>query len=156
MRIRAIVLRRIVLVGVLAAGLLVLPLAGPAAAKPTTLSGATTLFTVMTGAQENPAADPDGFGIAIVRVNPSTGQICYLLAVARIAPATLAHIHRGPRGVNGPVVVPLEAPTSGFAADCTTAAPALAADIAGRPNQYYVNVHNANFPGGAVRGQLHR
>ncbi len=29
-----------------------------------------------------------------------------------------------------------------------------AADIATHPEDYYVNVHNAEFPGGAVRGQL--
>ena len=32
----------------------------------------------------------------------------------------------------------------------------LAEAIAADPRGYYVNVHNAEFPGGAIRGQLRR
>ena len=35
-----------------------------------------------------------------------------------------------------------------------SADPALLAQIVANPGQYYVNVHNARFPGGALRCQL--
>ena len=33
---------------------------------------------------------------------------------------------------------------------------ALLRDIRDDPRRFYVNIHNATFPGGAIRGQLHR
>ncbi len=35
-----------------------------------------------------------------------------------------------------------------------TADPAVLAQIEANPSGYYVNLHNARFPGGAIRGQL--
>jgi len=32
----------------------------------------------------------------------------------------------------------------------------LLMDIIQHPQDYYVNVHTADFPGGAIRGQLHK
>ena len=37
---------------------------------------------------------------------------------------------------------------------CTTTTAAIAAAIQKTPSAYYVNVHNAKYPGGALRGQL--
>jgi hypothetical protein len=70
-------------------------------------------------------------------------------------PAIAAHIHAGSADVAGPVVVPLVAPDeTGLARGCTTADPALIKAIRQDPEEYYVNVHTTDFPGGAVRGQL--
>jgi hypothetical protein len=113
------------------------------------------LATIMTGGQEFPGpGDPDGVGLAGFVISVERGRICYALAVKRIDPATVAHIHPGAAGTAAPPVVDLVPPTRGFSAACATVDPALAADIAHRPDQYYVNVHNAAFPGGAIRGQL--
>ena len=113
------------------------------------------LATTMTGAAEIPGpGDPDGTGTATLTVNPGLGQICYELTVAGIAPATAAHIHVGPVGVAGPVVVPLAAPTDGTVSACAEVDRELALAILKHPADYYVNVHNADFPAGAVRGQL--
>jgi hypothetical protein len=98
--------------------------------------------------------DPDGIGVAGVAIFPRRNLICYTVAVRNIAQATLAHIHNAPAGVNGPVVVDFIAPSRGFSADCVSDPDAAA--IAANPANYYVNVHNADFPGGAIRGQLRR
>lgn len=99
--------------------------------------------------------DPNGRGEAYV-FSTGGGVICYVIEVSKIGPATAAHIHEAAAGSNGPVVVTLSAPTNGSSAGCIDTGDAdLAADIALRESSnYYVNVHNAEFPGGAVRAQL--
>jgi hypothetical protein len=50
--------------------------------------------------------------------------------------------------------VGLDTPKGGSAKGCKTADAAVVKDIMGNPANYYVNVHNAAYPKGAVRGQL--
>ena len=99
--------------------------------------------------------DPNGRGEAYV-FSTGGGVVCYVLEVDKIAPATAAHIHEASAGDNGPVVITLSAPTNGSSAGCIDTGDAdLAADITLRESsEYYVNVHNADYPGGAVRAQL--
>jgi len=125
-----------------------------AAASPAVAASGRKLSTVLTGAAEVGGGDPDGTGVAALRVNPGTGEICYTITVANLDPVTAAHIHNAPVGVNGPIVVPLSAPTSGSVTACTTVDPLLARDIVRHSGDYYVNVHTTAFPAGAVRGQL--
>ena len=106
--------------------------------------------------------DPNGRGEAYVfGIDGDPTTLCYILTVDKIAPATAAHIHEAVAGENGPVVVTLAAPADGNAADCLTegesgkfAEGQTVADILANPQNYYVNVHNAEYPGGAIRGQL--
>lgn len=105
------------------------------------------------GEVPNPG-DPDGYGTAFITFNQGQGEVCWELDVADIASATGAHIHRGSAGVAGPVVIPLSAPASGSSSGCTSADPALIKEIRQNPSGFYVNVHNADFPAGAIRGQL--
>jgi hypothetical protein len=65
-----------------------------------------------------------------------------------------AHIHKGKPGVAGPVVVPLGAAFR--KSGCTTARAAVTAAIVRTPGAYYVNIHTAKYPAGAIRGQLAR
>jgi hypothetical protein len=120
------------------------------------------LSATLLGANEVPGpGDPDGSGSALV--NPSDSQVCWTVSWADIATPTRAHIHQAPAGVAGPIVVPFfEAPNglpatvdsvSGCTADVD---PDLVRSILANPSGFYVNVHNAEFPGGAIRGQLHR
>ncbi|HEX6292564.1 MAG TPA: CHRD domain-containing protein [Herpetosiphonaceae bacterium] len=117
--------------------------------------GGRPFSTTLTGAAEVPGpGDPDGSGTATLTLNPGQGEICYELTVTGIAPARAAHIHVGGADVAGPVVVPLAAPTSGVSSGCATVDRDLILAIIMNPELYYVNVHNAEFPAGALRGQL--
>jgi hypothetical protein len=51
-------------------------------------------------------------------------------------------------------VVPLEPPSDGASDACAAVERELALAILHDPANYYVNVHNAEFPAGALRGQL--
>jgi hypothetical protein len=122
----------------------------------------------LSGANEVPPADPDGRGLALVETGRT--RVCFAVAWTRIAPPIFAHIHAGPVGVNGPVVVlffdvPELAGAPNAALPDTISAvagcvggqdPALLRDIRRHPRQYYSNVHNLDFPAGAIRGQLRR
>ena len=145
----------------LLAAIAALAIAGPASAAKLGGAGADQggrqLTTTLTGAEEVPVpGDPDGIGFATVTVNPGQGVLCYELSVSGIAPATAAHIHEAPPGVAGPVVVTLEAPTDGSSGGCIDVGRVLAKEILKDPADYYVNVHTAEYPAGALRGQLSR
>jgi hypothetical protein len=67
-----------------------------------------------------------------------------------VDPIFAAHIHIAPSTAPGPIVVPLN-PYSG---GCTAVSRELALALITDPDSYYVNVHNASYPAGALRGQL--
>ena len=116
-------------------------------------AGGRPFTTTLTGAAEVPGpGDPDGTGTATVRVNPGLRTVCWTITVSDVEPITAAHIHVGSPTEAGPVVVPLN-PYSG---GCTQVSRELALAIIRNPGAYYVNVHNAPYPAGALRGQLSR
>ena len=112
--------------------------------------------TTLTGAAEIPGpGDHDGSGTAKIWLNRGQGEVCFELTVSGVDPIAAAHIHAAPAGIAGPVVVPLNPPpTSGSSSGCVSANRDLINAIIQSPEQYYVNVHNAAFPAGALRGQL--
>jgi hypothetical protein len=141
--------------------------------------GATILLTShLTGSQEVPPTGSAGTGDSVVTVDTVAMTLMVNLTFSGIsAPASMAHIHCcAPPGVNAIVAVPFvnfpnaTAGTYTNTFDLTSAAtynPAyitaqggtvagaeaalLAAMTAGLT---YDNIHNANFPGGEIRGQL--
>ena len=115
------------------------------------------LSATMTGEEEVPPGDPDGTGSAHFTFNQGLGEVCFELVVDDIEAATAAHIHAAPAGSPGPVVIPLTAPATGSSSGCVTDVDReLIKAIRQNPQNYYVNVHNAEYPPGAVRGQLSR
>jgi hypothetical protein len=114
--------------------------------------GGSTLMATLTPE----GANTTGSGAARLVLNPEQQKICFAIHVSGIAlPATAAHIHRGATGVIGPIVVHLTPPNAqGVSAGCTSVSHDLIAAILQHPADYYVNVHNAPYPDGAVRGQL--
>ena len=118
-------------------------------------TAATKLKATLRGANEKPSAPAANRGRAELRLNPTTGRVCWEFALTRIdGKPNQAHIHKGGKSVSGPVVVPLGGTYK--RQGCTTAAKALVRSIVNRPGAYYVNVHNAKHPAGAMRGQLVR
>jgi CHRD domain-containing protein len=117
------------------------------------------LVAELSGAEEVPGpGDEDGTGRA--KVTLGEDEACFKIRWEDIGAPTAAHIHEGEEGVAGPIVVPLFVGTSPLpdtitkVAGCAPADPAVIDAIEDDPGAYYVNVHNADFPGGAIRGQL--
>ncbi|HEY0520989.1 MAG TPA: CHRD domain-containing protein [Ilumatobacteraceae bacterium] len=131
----------------------------------------TPLVARMTGAQEVPNStpgaqtqDPDGLGSAAVTfdLGATPADVCWDLTYTGLTGTPIAaHIH-GPAapGVTAPVVIgftPFTTLTPTGASSCrnlTAGEATIAADIVAHPENYYVNVHTTDFPGGAIRGQL--
>jgi hypothetical protein len=136
-----------------AAAALVIPSVASAVRRP--------LFAALNGQNEvgqdgrKGAGDRNGGGSFSAVIDGR--ELCYGLAVRDIQDPIAAHIHRGGRNVNGPIVVTLTAPDSGDPGSsnaCTTLSGSLVRAIRRNPGRYYVNVHTDDFPDGAVRGQL--
>jgi hypothetical protein len=111
--------------------------------------------TTLTGLNETRSfGDPDGTGILKFTLKTDEGKFCYELNVSNISDPTSATLNFGARDINGAVLTTLTAPTKGSSADCVTLDAEKMADIVKNPGSYYVNVLNAEFPEGAIRGQL--
>ena len=119
----------------------------------TALAATASLTASVNGANEVGGGDATATGTVAVTVNTTSGQVCATVK-SDIAGAVAMHIHQGAAGVNGPVVVPLDATKINGAASCATATVALAGQIAANPAGFYFNIHTPAFPGGAIRGQL--
>jgi len=137
----------------------------------------------LSGDEEVPARTTLAQGEAIFHLSKDGTALHYQLIVANIDNVVASHIHVGPAGVNGPVVVFLAGPfpagggrTDGVLAEGTITEANLIGLLAGHPlsdliaemeaGNAYVNVHTndgvdppntgaGDFPGGEVRGQIH-
>ncbi len=133
-------------------------------------SNSNRLRAELLGTNEIPVADLDGRGKASVRLDVENGEVCFEVSFERGGTANRGHIHRGDATVaSGPIVVAFfDLQTAASVNDprhdqlerrnrlsgCVDAAPALIAEIQDNPSGFYVNLHNARFPAGFVRGQL--
>lgn len=138
-------------IALLIAGLaLALVIATPVAAD-------SLLSATLTGAEEVPGpGDAGGSGNALLDITTAGGEICVTLEwTISDGTASAAHIHQAPDGTAGPVVLALftTPDDNGFFQDCFNDV-ALAPLLEATPANYYVNIHSATYPDGAVRGQL--
>jgi hypothetical protein len=128
----------------------------------------TPAFTPQTFIVElEPSGDPEGNGTAELTVDLGSANVCYEITVTGIGEPTEpaagignAHIHSYAQ--NGAIAVDIEtefvavadAVDTYEATGCVTATRRVLVEILLHPEQYYVNVHTVEFPGGAVQGDL--
>jgi CHRD domain len=107
--------------------------------------------------QEPAGGEADGHGFFSYTIEGT--EFCWTLSWRGIATPHAGHVHLAPRGVAGPIVINLDTDDDDDEVGpdeegCRQIDAALAADITSDPGAYYVNLHNADFPAGAIRGQL--
>ena len=119
------------------------------------------LFATLVGGNETGGGDLEGYGSASVILRETlTPNLCFAITVTGIATPTAAHIHEAVAGTNGTVVVTLTIPSSVVSGDpgtwsgCKNISETLLRRIRSNPSRFYINVHNGDFPNGALRGQL--
>lgn len=124
--------------------------AAPFMATPA-LAAIDTYTAFLYGANETGVGDADGFGVATVLIDNTALTVSWAILANNIDfPLSGAHIHAAPAGVNGPVIVDFNASLTGS----QLADPDLASITPVTAANFYVNLHNAAFPAGAIRGQL--
>lgn len=120
-----------------------------------TVLNSPTIDVTTSAAEVFPRTNSTATGTGQLTFNLVTGAVTGGVTLTGIT-ATLAHIHNGIAGTNGPVIVDfVQSATDANRWDAETGG-TLAADqvnalLAG---QLYVNVHSAAFPGGEIRGQI--
>jgi uncharacterized protein YuzE len=126
-------------------------LRGGAVASPETIS------VSLSGQFEVPEVSTAGVGIGSFTVNRSTGDLsCSITVTGLSGAANAAHIHGGFAGINGGIIVGLDADGTvvgkfNVPAATVLSAPNLATFLAGG---MYVNAHTVANPGGEVRAQI--
>ncbi len=131
----------------------------------------------LSGGQQVPPIDTDAFGFASVRLIDNGTELTFRVVVCNIANVTLSHIHVGPAGTNGPIVVHFfDQPSAPFSSThgCHTLAKGTRtqSDLVTHSDstppinnwndlvqalfsgETYVNVHTSAHPAGEIRGQL--
>ncbi|MFI9724348.1 CHRD domain-containing protein [Streptomyces sp. NPDC052396] len=128
-------------------------------------AGTAYFAAALSGDQEVPVpggpatGDRGGRAVALLRVHGD--QVSYAFFFRGIGAPTMGHLHQGVRGQNGPVRIPFfltRLPDGRTSATGTVRVTdgRLLTDLIANPGHSYVNLHTARFPGGAIRGQVHR
>lgn len=143
--------------------------APPAAAHSGSDTGGAIFAASMNGANEVPTqggpavGDKDGRALQFVQVKGD--KVSVTVKWRGTGKPTALHIHQGAKGTNGGVKVDftklLGKDKSNGKGNRVTGTvkvhdAALLAQLKANPNSFYANLHTAEFPGGAVRGQLHK
>jgi hypothetical protein len=119
-----------------------------------------TVSAQLKGNNEVPGpGDPNGKGEIFVTLKKAQRKVCFALSWKKIEGPQAGHIHRGGPNVAGPIKVKLfeqpgPLPVPGAVDGCITKKRKLVRRIARHPERFYVNLHNEEYPDGAIRGQL--
>lgn len=114
-----------------------------------------TYTAELRGSNEVHPGDPDGSGTAEISFADELTRVCWdLNDLEGLGPITGAHIHRGAAGVDGPVVLAFKQATEGGWRGCSSDTSWVQQAFGEGLSNYYVNVHTAEYPKGAIGGQL--
>ena len=118
---------------------------------PAWMPGSGAMKVSLTGAEEVPAANTEAKGSGSFRV-AEDGTISGSVTTEGVQ-GTMAHIHQGAKGANGPVIIPLtkSGDTYTVPEGRKLTQPQMDALKAGN---LYVNVHSDRYKGGEIRAQL--
>ena len=118
---------------------------------PSWMPGSNAIKVNLTGTDEVPPLSVPGSGSGTLRV-AEDGTISGSVTTKDVE-GTMAHIHRGAKGTNGPVIVPLDKNGDTYTVPAgRKLTPEQIKDL--KAGNLYVNVHTAKNKGGEVRGQL--
>jgi hypothetical protein len=118
---------------------------------PDWMPGSGAIRVNLTGAEQVPPLTVPGSGAGSFRVADDgaiTGSI-----TTKDVQGTMAHIHRGAKGTNGPVIVPLDKNGDTYTVPAGRKLTKQQLDDL-KAGNLYVNVHTNRNKGGEVRGQL--
>jgi hypothetical protein len=131
---------------------------------------ATITFTAnLLGSNETPPNSSTATGLGTFIFDTVAQDITYTIGYSGLtSTATMAHIHFGPAGVAGPVILPFSpspSGTSGTLSGTLTTANLINQATSGIVSfndiinaafagNLYANVHSVEFPAGEIRGQL--
>ena len=123
----------------------------------------------LTGGEQNPAVTTKASGTSSVwLVAFGDSSVHYRIRTSLMTDVTMAHLHSGAKGQNGPVIVTLETPKKtgkAMVSEGKFHASDLSGPMAGMDlkafiascdsGNVYVNVHTQAHGDGEIRGQLH-
>src|SRR5688572_24041494 len=125
--------------------------AGMRDALPDWMPGSGAIKVNLSGTEEVPPLNVSGSGSGSFRV-AEDGTISGSVTTKDVQ-GTMAHIHRGAKGTNGPVIVPLDKNGDTYTVPAgRKLTPEQMKDL--KAGNLYVNVHTNRYKGGEVRGQL--
>jgi hypothetical protein len=125
--------------------------AGMREKMPDWMPGSGAIKVSLTGAEEVPPAKSDGKGSGSFRV-AEDGTVTGSVTTTGVQ-GTMAHIHQGAKGANGPVIVPLTKNGDTYTVPEGKKLSAAQLDAL-KAGNLYVNVHSNQHKGGEVRAQL--
>ena len=118
---------------------------------PSWMPGSGAISVKLSPAEEVPPTSSQGSGSGSIRV-ADDGSLSGSVSTTGVQ-GTMAHIHQGAKGANGPVIVPLT--KSGDTYTVPAGAKLNESQMSAfKAGNLYVNVHSDKYKGGEVRGQL--
>ncbi|HTM95312.1 MAG TPA: CHRD domain-containing protein [Croceibacterium sp.] len=102
----------------------------------------------------NGAGDDKGSANFNGEVDLKRNRLCYYLDMDGVAGANAVHIHQKDQALTDPPTLPLQVPGPGGDEVCVNGDNAVLSAIAKTPGDYYIDIHSADHPDGAVRGVL--